>query len=173
MEGAHPKATFREKAIEELTEFTILAAYLYVCFAAIIYFKAAVLHAQGIAFAPLGVAAIKAAICAKFMMLGRMLHIGERFKNHPLIIPTLHRAFVFLVLLAVLTFVEEVVVGTIHGRTISDSISEMGGGTFNQIVATIFVTFLILIPYFAFRALGHIVGDKTLVRLFFEKRHIA
>jgi hypothetical protein len=30
---------------------------------------------------------------------------------------------------------------------------------------------LILIPYFAFRSLGDIVGDKILVRLFFERRH--
>jgi hypothetical protein len=26
-------------------------------------------------------------------------------------------------------------------------------------------------PYFAFRSLGDIVGDRILVRLFFERRH--
>jgi lauroyl/myristoyl acyltransferase len=40
-------------------------------------------------------------------------------------------------------------------------------------IATILIIFLILIPYFAFRSLGDIVGDKTLVRLFFERRHNA
>jgi hypothetical protein len=173
MEGIQSKATFREHAIEELREFTILTAYLYVCFAAVIYFKAAVLHTQGIAYAPLGVGIVKAAICAKFMLMGRMLHIGERFKNYPLIIPTLHRAFVFLLLLAVLTLAEEAFVGLIHGRKLWESVSEIGGGTFNQIIATIFIMFLILIPYFAFRSLGSIVGDKILVRLFFERRHSA
>jgi hypothetical protein len=173
MEDAQSKATFRENAIEELREFTILTAYLYVCFAAVIYFKAAVLHAQGIAYAPLGVAIIKAAICAKFMLMGRMLRIGERFKNLPLIIPTLHRAFVFLLLLVVLTFIEETIVGMIHGRKVWESISGIGGGTFHQMFATIFIMFLILIPYFAFRSLGNIVGDKILVRLFFEQRHSA
>jgi hypothetical protein len=83
MEGIQSKATFREHAIEELRQFTILTAYLYVCFAAVIYFKAAVLHAQGIAYAPLGVGIVKAAICAQFMLMGRMLHIGERFKKLP------------------------------------------------------------------------------------------
>jgi hypothetical protein len=164
-------STFRERAIDELREFIILTAYLYVCLAAVIYFKAAVLPAQGIAYAPLGVAIIKAAICAKFMLMGRMLHIGERF--NPLIVPTLHRVIVFLLLLAVLTLVEEAIVGLIHGRKIWESVSEMGGGTFNQIIATIFIMFLILIPYFAFRSLGDIVGDKILVRLFFERRHSA
>lgn len=167
------KAPFREKAGQELREFIVLTAYLYVCFAAVIYFKTAVLQAHGIAYAHLGLAIVKAAICAKFVLMGRVFHIGERFKNLPLIVPTLHRSFVFLLLLAVLTFIEEIVVGTIHGRTVMDSISGIAGGTFQQMIATILIIFLILVPYFAFRALGEIVGDKTLVRLFFERRHNA
>jgi hypothetical protein len=54
MESSEPaKASLREKALEELTEFIVLTAYLYICFAA--GFKAAVLHAHEIAYAPLGV----------------------------------------------------------------------------------------------------------------------
>jgi hypothetical protein len=167
------KAPFREKAGEELREFIVLTAYLYVCFAAVIYFKAAVLQAHGVAYAHLGLAIVKAAICAKFMLMGRVFHIGERSRKLPLIVPTLHRSLVFLLLLAVLTFIEEIVVGAIHGRTVLDSISGIAGGTLQQMIATILIIFLILIPYFAFRSLGDIVGDKTLVRLFFERRHNA
>jgi hypothetical protein len=47
----------------------------------------------------------------------------------------------------------------------------MTGGTFHQIIATTLIIFLILIPYLALRSLGDIVGDKILVRLFFERRH--
>src|ERR1700737_1575368 len=94
--GAQSEASFREKASEELKEFIILTAYLYVCFAAMIYLKAAILQAQGVAYPPLGLAMIKAPLCAKFMLVGRVFHIGERFKTHPLIFPTLHRSLVFL-----------------------------------------------------------------------------
>jgi hypothetical protein len=169
--GARSEASFREKASEELKEFIILTAYLYICFAALIYPKFAILQANGIASVALGVAIIKAALCAKFMLLGRALHVGERFKTLPLIVPTLHRSFLFLLLLVVLTLIEEIAVGAIHGRTVLDSISGIAGGTFHQIVATVLILFLILIPYFAFRSLGDIIGDKTLVRLFFERRH--
>jgi hypothetical protein len=168
--GAESKTSLREKAGDELVEFIILTAYLYVCFAAVIYFKAAVLQAQGVAYAHLGLALVKAALCAKFMLVGRVFHVGERFKNLPLIVPTLHKSVVFLLLLAVLTLIEEIVVGTIHGETVMDSISGIAGGAFNQLVATILIIFLILVPYFAFRSLGGIVGDKILVRLFFERR---
>jgi hypothetical protein len=167
------KAPLRQKAGEELREFIVLTAYLYICFAAVIYFKAAVLQAHNVAYAHVGLAIVKAAICAKFMLVGRVFHIGERFKNLPLIVPTLHRSFAFLLLLTVLTFIEEIVVGAIHGRTVLDSISEIAGGTFQQMVATALIVFLILFPYFAFRSLGEIVGDKTLVQLFFERRHNA
>jgi hypothetical protein len=167
------KAPLHEKAVEELREFIVLTAYLYVCFAAVIYFKAAILQAHGIAYTHLGLAIVKAALCAKFMLMGRLFHMGERFKNLPLIVPTLYRSLVFLLLLAALTFIEEIVVGALHRRTVLDSISDIAGGTFQQMVATILIIFLILVPYFAFRSLGEIVGDKTLVRLFFERRHNA
>jgi hypothetical protein len=123
------------------------------------------LQAQGVAYTHLGLAIIKAALCAKFMLVGRVFYIGERYKNLPLIVPTLHKSFVFLLLLAVLTLIEEIVVGAIHGRTVLDSISAIAGGTFHQFVAIILIIFLILMPYFAFRSLGQIVGDKILVRL--------
>jgi hypothetical protein len=172
MESREPaKASLREKALEELTEFIVLWAYLYVCFAAVICFKAAVLHAHEVAYAPLGLAIIKAALCAKFMLMGRAFHLGERSKHLPLIVPTLRRSLVFLLLLVILTFLEEIIVRAIHGRTIWESIDEIAGGTFQQVAATIFIIFLILFPYFAFRSLGNIVGDRILVRLFFERRH--
>jgi hypothetical protein len=164
-ESGISKASIREKATEELIEFVILTAYLYVCFAAVIYLKASVLEAQGVAYTHLGLAIVKAALCAKFMLVGRAFHIGERYKNLPLIVPTLHKSFVFLLLLVVLTLIEEIVVGAIHGRTVLDSISAIAGGTFHQFVAIILIIFLILMPYFAFRSLGQIVGDKILVRL--------
>ena len=165
------KVSFREKISEELIEFAILTIYLYICFAAVMYFKAAVLQAQGIAYDHLGLALIKAALCAKFMLVGRAVRIGERFRNLPLIVPTLHKSFVFLLLLVALTLIEEIVVGAIHGETIVHSISGIAGGTLPQFTATILIIFLILTPYFAFRSLGQIVGDKILVRLFFERRH--
>jgi hypothetical protein len=169
--GGESKASFREKINEELIEFAILTVYLYVCFAAVIYFKAAVLQAQGIAYDHLGLAIVKAALCAKFMLVGRAIHIGERFRNLPLIVPTLHKSFLFLLLLVVLTLIEEIVVGAIHGETIVHSVSGIAGGTLYQFVATVLIMFLILTPYFAFRSLGQIIGDKILVRLFFERRH--
>jgi hypothetical protein len=168
--GVDTKRAFGEKAREEMRDFVFLTAYLYICFAAVIYFKAAVLQAHGIIFSPFGIAVVKAALCAKFMLMGRIFHLGERFKNLPLIVPTLYRAFLFLLLLVALTFIEEVIVAAIHGRTAMDAISAVAGGTLPQIAATSLIIFLILIPYFAFEALGEVIGNKILKQLFFNSR---
>ena len=158
-------------ALDELREFVVIAAYLFVCFTALAYLKASILRAHGIEFAPFGFAAIKALVCAKFVSVGHALHIGERFKSLPLIWPTVYKSFTFLALLLVLNAVEEVVVGLIHSRAIVDSLAGVGGGTLDQLIATSVVALLILIPFFAFRVLGEVVGEPNLVRLFFEQRH--
>src|SRR5215472_10775714 len=97
------KASLRERAVNELKEFVVIAAYLFVCFAAVAYFKASILKAQGISFAPFGFAVAKALICAKFVSMGHIFHLGERrFKSLPLIWPTLYKSFCFLALLLAL-----------------------------------------------------------------------
>jgi hypothetical protein len=160
----------RERAVGELREFTVIAVYLWICFTALAYLKFAILQAQGIAFAPFGFAAIKALICAKFVSLGHALHLGERFKRQALIWPVLHKSLVFLLLLLVLNVFEEVIVGWMHGRLLVDSIKEIGGGTRDQQIATMIIMLLILIPFFMFRVLSEVVGERTMVRLFFEPR---
>jgi hypothetical protein len=161
-----------KRASDELKEFLLVALYLYVCFTALMYFKAAILQAHGVDFAPFGIAAIKALICAKFMSVGHAIHLGERHKKEALIWPTLRRSFAFLALLLVLNVLEELIVGFLHQRAIMDSVAAVGGGTIHQLIAASIVLLLILIPFFAFRSLSEVVGERNLLRLFFEPRQV-
>jgi len=170
--GYSSKASVTQRITGELTEFAIIAAYLFICFAALAYLKAAILKAHDISFAPFGFAAVKALICAKFVLVGRAFHLGDRVNALPLIWPTLYKSLTFLVLLLALNALEEIIVGVLHHRTIADSIADFGGGTLDQLVATSVVGLLILIPYFAFRSLGEVLGERNLVRLFIERRRV-
>src|SRR5580704_4922909 len=118
--GDAKKLTVKERMAAELREFAVIAVYLWICFTALAYLKFAILQAHGIAFAPFGFAAAKALICAKFMSVGHVLRLGERFKNQALIWPTLHKSFVFLLLLLALNVLEEIAAGIIDHRTIAD-----------------------------------------------------
>ena len=164
------KATLRQRAMHELTEFAILTAYLYITLGAVLLMKASVLHDHGIGSAAWGIAIVKAAVLAKFMLIGHAMKIGERDSSRPLIWPTLHKALAFLVLLVVLTILEEVVVGLVHHQTAAASLNELFGAKRDETLAGIVILFLVLIPYFVIRALSEALGGSRLARMFFIER---
>jgi len=118
----------------------------------------------------MGPAAVKALVLAKFMLVGRMLHVGTRFRNKPLIWPTLYHSLIFLVVLLILTTLEELIVGFIHARAIAESLTHVVGPTFFQGLAVCLIMFLILVPYAAFTCLSDVVGEAEMIRLFFVNR---
>ena len=165
------KLSRTEQIKAELRDFAILATYLFICFSALAGFKAAILSAEGISFAPWLFALIKALVCAKFLLVGRWFGLGDGLAaKYPLIVSTLYRSLTFLLVLGLLTIVEEAIVGHLHGETLGASLGKIGGGTLAQFAATSVILLLVLVPFFAVRALGEIVGEKTLVRLHFEPR---
>ena len=167
---SHAKATLQQRAVREFRELAILTVYLYITLGAVIIMKTAVLHTDGIQFAPWGIAIVKAVVLAKFMLIGRALKIGERDTTRPLIWPTLHKAFAFLVLLIVLTIIEEAIVGLFHGQSITTSLGDLAGRRLEETLAGFLIMLLILIPYFAFRVLGEVLGEGRLTRMFFIER---
>jgi hypothetical protein len=67
----HAEATLPQRAVHEFREFAILTLYLYITLGAVIVMKTAVLHTEGIEFAPWGVAIVKALLLAVLSELGR------------------------------------------------------------------------------------------------------
>jgi hypothetical protein len=164
------KLTLRQRGVLELKEFAILAVYLYIALGAVILMKAAVLHDQGISFTLWGTAVVKAAVLAKFVLLGNALKVGERYTDRPLIWPTLHKVFALLVLLVVLTIIEEVVVGLFHHQSAAASFDELTGAKLQESIAGVVIMLVVLIPYCAFRVLGEALGEGRLARMFFVER---
>ena len=160
----YAKAPLRQRAMHELTELAILTAYLYITIGAVILIKVSVLHDHNISYAPWGIAIIKAVVLAKFVLVGRAMKIGERYSTRPLIWPTLHKAFAFLVLLVVLTIIEEVVVGLFHHQTVAASLDELAGAKLDETLAGIVILFMVLI------VLSEVLGEGRLARMFFVER---
>jgi hypothetical protein len=169
---ATAKATLLQRAVHEFKEIAILTAYLYVTLGAVILMKAAVLHGAGISFVPWGIAIVKALVLAKFMLIGRAM-IGERFNDRPLIWPTLHKSFAFLMLLVVLTVIEEVVVGLFHHQSVAASLGELTGAKLYETLAGYTIMLLVLIPYIAWGVLDEALGEGRLSRMFFVDRRWA
>lgn len=162
-------SSLRERAILELRTFAILAFYLWICFAALLLYKSAVLRAEGVACVPLGFAALKAVVSAKFLMLGNFLPVAARHRGERLIVSMLRKTVLLLALLVALTVIEEGVLALIHGRPLADALLGIGGGSSLQAAASLLLMLLILFPYVGARTIGEALGVENLFALLVRK----
>jgi hypothetical protein len=163
-----PTATVASRAVHELLQYAYVSAYLYVCFGAILLYKTAILKGEGVSYLPYGVAVIKALILGKFILIGHAVGLGDRYQLRRRLYVIIHKSLLFLVMLLVLSIVEEVVVGLVHGQTAAASLAAFGGGTLVQVLAECAVMLLILIPYVAFRELNEAMGEGKVLQILLE-----
>jgi hypothetical protein len=164
------KPSVRQRAFHELKELVFITLYLYVTLGAVIVMKTAVLHTHGVQFTPWGIAIVKAVVLAKFMLIGEAMKIGGRSTTGPLIWPALRKAFGLLVLLIIMTIIEEAVVGLFYDRSIPASLGELFGSRLEETLAGYLIMLMVLLPYCAFRVLEEALGEGRLARMFFVKR---
>ncbi|HUO91337.1 MAG TPA: hypothetical protein VMU22_00360 [Rhizomicrobium sp.] len=162
-----PSSRVGSRLREEIIRFAVIAGYLYVCFGALIVYKAAILRAHGVDFPILGLAVVKALVLGKFILVGRDLHLGERHRDRPLAYTIVYQVIMFAVLLFVLSVIEEMILAWVHGRAPAEGLSHVAGSTGLEILASCLLLCLILTPYFGLAALNERLGEGRLGRLFF------
>jgi hypothetical protein len=154
----------------EMLELGLIFAYLYVCLGAIILYKLTILRGQGIDYEPYGLAAIKAFLLAKFILIGHAAKVGDRYGRRRFIYVVAYKSFLFLLILLALSIIEEAIVAVIHGRPISASVVDVAGGTLPETLAGCLIMLLILIPYLAFRELSEVLGEGRLRQILLDYR---
>lgn len=150
---------------DEMKRYAAIAAYLYVCFIAVLLYKAAILRDVGVEFAPFGFAAVKALVLAKIMLVGEAMHVGARMRLGSLLHVVLFRSTLFLVLIAAFSALEKIIHGLVHHESLGADFVDFAGGTLPEILATSLLIFLVLLPYFAYRQVDEALGKGTLVRI--------
>jgi hypothetical protein len=165
MHQGHGAARHVERARHELVEFALIAAYLFVCFGAVILYRAAVLADHGVAPTALGLALLKSLLIAKFMLVGHALKVGDWLDGAPLARVILYRSSLFLALLIVLDAIEEIVVGAMHGRGPMEVASDIASGRILEMLANGLLMWLILLPYFGAREISAVLGPGVMRRL--------
>jgi hypothetical protein len=162
-------STFKEKAIEELKLFWIIASYLAVMLAAFAWYRRFVLSAAGVSYFHYGAAVVEALILAKVILIGQALGLGTRFEDSRLIFSVLFKALVFGVFMAIFGMLEHLIEGLIHRESwdeIEHGLVKAGRG---EILARTVMMIVTLIPFFAFWETDRVLGDHKLFRLFFHK----
>jgi hypothetical protein len=165
------KRTLKQRAVHGVMEYLAISAYLFLVFGLFVLYKSVILAENRIDFALGGLALINALALAKVILLAQYLKLGERFHEAPLIYPTIFKSFLFSILLACFKIAEEAGIGMFHGKSFADSISTIGGGTWQGILSLSVLMFFVLVPFFAFTELKGVIGEERLHAAFFRSRH--
>jgi hypothetical protein len=146
---------------EELHKYLVVSGYLYVCFVAIVLFKMAVLREAGVAYLPLGLAAAKALILGKFVLIGEAAHVGSRVQARTVLHRIVRRVALLFLLLVLLLVVEELLVGWFHGHPLAQTLAEYRH-RLPELLAMLLLLLLILVPLVGVTEFSHARGPGAL-----------
>ena len=156
--------SLKEKARDELRVYAVVAAYLYVCFGALLVFESSLQPESSAGFVPHGIAVIKALVLGKFLLLGRAFGVGTRIHTRTLAGRIVIRSIFLLVVLVVLTVLEEMLIGLIHDKAIAATAAELTQHLGLQAFAKCAIMLLVLLPLVMLEELDGALGDGLLRR---------
>ena len=164
------KGKLKKKIFHELVEYLINVVYLTLVFAAFTQYRRFLLAAYDITYTNYWVAVIEALILGKVIMIGDLLRLGRGFEQKPLIYPTLYKTFIFIVFVGVFKAIEHVFKGLWNGEELTRELFELSEKGFNELLANSLIVFVALIPFFAIKELGRVLGEEKIGVLFFQRR---
>jgi hypothetical protein len=171
MTAAESKAGgLMHRAGKELIEYLINAAYLFFFFAAMTNYRRLLLASYDITYTNYGVALIEALILGKVVTIGSLFRIGRSLEKKPLILSTLWKTLVFTGWIAVFTAAEHGIKGLLKGEGFAGGLAQFAARGPNDLAANALILFVGLLPYFAVRELGRVLGSETLRALFLQRR---
>lgn len=161
---------WKQRIRHDLFEYWITVLYLALYFGTFTMYRRLILAHHGIEYLDYGIALIQALVLGKVVLIGEWLHFGGRFKNRPLIAPTLVNSAVFTGWVAGFKVVEHTIQGLVTGEGPVAGFSEFMGEGKEELLASSLVVFFTFIPFFAFRELNRALGPGKISRLFFVSR---
>jgi hypothetical protein len=167
------KSALKQKAWQGMKEYFVISLYLWLVFGLFVVYESVILAEHHISFTYHGFALINALALAKVMLIAREFNFADNFKEAPLIVPTLFKSAAFAVVLGCFKILEAIGVGWYHGRSVSESVTEVGGGRTEGILVLMALLAVQLIPFFGFTELRRVFGAGKLEKLFFTSRHPA
>jgi hypothetical protein len=171
IEGVGPgKRGLKSRAVHELREFAAMFLYLLMPLSLFVFHRAIVLKERGIDYQFSGLALIEALVLAKVMLVAEGLGLGNWWRSRPLIWPILAKSISFAALFLVIHEAEEGLKGVLHGKGFVESLPSIGGGGLVGLLLVDFNVAIALVPFFAYRELGRVMGLGKLEALLFKPR---
>jgi hypothetical protein len=161
----------KRRVLHSIVRFWFYALYLFVIFGILALHESVVSAEHSIDYHFYGFAILNALIFGKVMLVADELHFANWFKDEPLIYSIVCKSVAFTVLFLAFDAVEEIIVGTFKGKTIAESIPHLGGSPLGLLYIMIIIS-VTLIPFFAFREIGRVIGEQHLRGMLFTRYYL-
>jgi hypothetical protein len=158
----------KERLGAEFRKYALVSGYLFVCFSVILFYEASLLPERDAGLLHYSVALGKALVLGKFILLGEALRLGTRPYAPSLLHRIAWKSVALLALLVLLTGIEEVIVGLVHGESIRAILSGIGSRPWTHWLGPVLLVLLVLIPLTATSELDRALGAGRLKQLLLD-----
>jgi hypothetical protein len=163
------KEVLKQKIVHETREYLFIGTFLACFFVSLTTYRKLVLAEYHIGYFEYGWALLQAMILAKVILVGEAMHLGERFRDRPLIFATLWKSFVFALFAAALVTCEHLVHAWLHHEPLGQ-VFQLSGGHGYEMIARFQLMLVAFVPFFAFREIDGTLPPGKLLDLFFRRR---
>jgi hypothetical protein len=160
---------WRRRLADEMVEYFLNFVYLAFFLVAFGWYRRLILAEYSISYLNYWMPLIEAAILAKVIMIGDLMHLGRGLQRTPLLVPTLYRTVVFSALVGVFNVLEETLRGLLHGKGLADGLVEIASEGRYELIAGCIIIFAAFVPFFAFKELEGVMGKERLRGLFWRR----
>ena len=157
------------RGVHEFKPVLVMFLYLWAVFGLFVLEQSVTLAKQNVSYSAQGFAVINALVLAKVMLVAEDMKLGHRFKDRSLIYPVLYKACAFAILFFVFHILEKLLVGMLGGKTAAESFPQIGGGSLKGVLCVWAIMSVSLIPFFAIREIGRVIGENELWNLMFRR----
>jgi hypothetical protein len=155
------------KVIEEAKAAFVLTIYFGLWFCSLTFLGMAILDERPIPLTPFGMALIKAALCAKFMLIAEAIFPIKLDKNHGIIKSVFIESLLYLLIVIALNYFEAGIDGLIHGKEFLISMTSFGQRNPMHVLAMSLVYWLIVWPYLVIKGMRMTLGAPTTAVILF------
>jgi hypothetical protein len=162
----------KEKLEVEAKKALALTAYFGTWFCAIT-FLAVTNSEHPISLSIFGLALIKAALCAKFMLIAQAIFPIKISKTHGIIKSLFLESFFYIFIVLDLNYIEAGIEGLMHGKNFIDAMTSFGQKNPLHVLAMTIVYWLIVWPYLVLVGLRLALGEDAMLQILFGRKNSA
>lgn len=163
----------KHEIAHEIRSFLWIALYLTVFFSLLRWYTQLAMHEYQVDYGGYGYVVLQSLALAKLILTGEALRLGERYRERPLIAPTLYKTLVFSAFVAAFHILEHLIMGWVEGENLREIVQKIPKHGWAHLFSMMLVIFVAFIPFFAFRELERVLGEGKLRDLFFSRREAA